>query len=191
MRVLKLELSNNFSLSVAVCYRPTSSPLCSLTVLSKHLGPHISPECILLGDLNWDMTNPPDLVTQQLDALKLFQMISEPTRHNLKSLSSGTLIDVILTNTPSNYKSGVYSQDLSYHCAIACIHAGSSVKRPSTTVSKCSLKKSELEAFLYDTATVNWDRNNTLSTIDVAPSYFKSTFSLIINKHSPLPLIHL
>ncbi len=184
--VLKIKLSNNFSLSVAVCYRPPSAPLCSLTVLSELLAPHISSEFILLGDLNWDMTNPPELVTQQFDALNLFQIISEPTRHNLKSPSSATLIDVILTNAPSNYKSGVFSQDMSDHCAIACIRSGSTVKPPPVTVSKRSLKKFDLEAFLHDTAAANWDRISTFSTMDVAWSYFKSTFSQIINKDAPL-----
>ena len=98
--VLKIKLSINSSLSVAVCYRPPSAPLCSLTVLSELLAPHISSEFIRLGDLNWDMSNPPNLVVQQFDALNLYQIKS--TRLNLKSPSSATLIDVILTNAPSN-----------------------------------------------------------------------------------------
>ena len=184
--VLKIKLCNNFSLSVAVCYRPPSAPLCSLTVLSELLAPHISSEFILLGDLNWDMSNPPDLVVQQFDALNLYQIISEPTRLNLKSPSSATLIDVILTNAPSNYKSGVFSQDLSDHCAIACMRSSSSVKRPPVCVSKRSLKNFDLEAFLHDTAAVSWGKINTFPTLEMAWSFFKSTFGQIINKHAPL-----
>jgi len=170
--VIKIKLSNNFSLSVAVCYRPPSAPLCSLTTLSELLAPHISSEFILLGDLNWDMINPPDLVTQQFDALNLYQIISEPTRLNLKSPSSATLIDVILTNAPSNYKSGVFSQDLSDHCAIACTRSGSSVKRPAVIVSKRSLTNFNLEVFLHDTAAVGWDKINTFPTMEAAWSFF-------------------
>ena len=180
--VIKIKLSNNFSLSVAVCYRPPSAPLGSLTTLSELLAPHISSEFILLGDLNWDMNNPPDLVTQQFDALNLYQIISEPTRVNLKCPSSATLIDVILTNAPSNYKSGVFSQDLSDHCAIACTRSGPSVKRPPVIISKRCLKNFNLEAFLHDTAAVDWNKINTFPTW----SFFKLTFSQIINKHAPL-----
>lgn len=122
--VLKLNLSTNFSLSVAACYRTPSAPACTLIALSELLAPHISSEFVLLGDLNWDMITPSNTVLQQFDALSLTQIISEPTRHNLKSPSSSTLIDIILTNTPSNYHSGVFSQSLSDHCAIACIRSG-------------------------------------------------------------------
>jgi len=73
--VLKWKLSTNFSLSIAVCYRPPSDLACALSSLSECLAPHIFSEFVLLGDLNWDMFNPPVLVTQQFDALNLFQII--------------------------------------------------------------------------------------------------------------------
>lgn len=38
--------------------------------------PHITSEFILLADLKWDITNPPEFVTQQFGALNLFQIIS-------------------------------------------------------------------------------------------------------------------
>lgn len=118
------------------------------TALGELLAPHISYEFVLLGDLNWDMINPPDLVIQQFDALNLFQLITEPTRHNLKSHSSATLIDIILTNTPSNYQTGVFSQDLSDHCAIACVRSGLSVKRPPVITTKRSLKNFDNQAYM-------------------------------------------
>ena len=66
--VLKLKLSKNFSLSVAVCYRQIYAPACALTSISELLAPHMSSEFVLLGDLNWDIANPPISVTQQFDA---------------------------------------------------------------------------------------------------------------------------
>ena len=58
------------------------------------------------------------------------QIINEPTRYNSKSVYTGILIDVILTNSPSKYTSAVFNQDLSDHCLIACIRNGSATKRP-------------------------------------------------------------
>ena len=72
--------------------------------------------------LNWDMLNTPAILQSKLDALNLTQIINEPTRYNPKSVNTGTLIDIILTNLPSKYTSAVFNQDLSDHCLIACIH---------------------------------------------------------------------
>ena len=149
----------------------------------------MSSEFVLLGDLNWDIANPPVSVTQQFDALNLFQIIAKPQRFNSKSPTAATLIDLILTNTPSNYQSGVFDQDLSDHCAIACIRSGLSVKRPPMIVIKRSLKKFDIQAFLHDVAAVNWERINLIPSMDDAWSYFKDSFSTIIDKHAPLKRI--
>ena len=69
------------------------------------------------------MLNTPVILQYKLDALNLKQMINEPTRYNPKSVNTGTLIDIILTNLPSKYTSALFNQDLSDHCLIA-------VKRP-------------------------------------------------------------
>uniref|UniRef100_A0A3B1JMQ8 Reverse transcriptase domain-containing protein n=1 Tax=Astyanax mexicanus TaxID=7994 RepID=A0A3B1JMQ8_ASTMX len=183
--VVKLKLSTNFVLTVAVCYRAPSAPALSLTVLSEFLAPFITSEFVLLGDLNWDMLNPPDIVQQQFDALNLSQIISESTRPNLKSPSSSTLLDLILTNTPSNYQSGVFSQ-ISDRCAIACIRSGTSVKRPPVIVTKRSLRKLDMQAFVQDVAAVPWDIINSIHSLDNAWSYFKKTFSMLIDKHAPM-----
>jgi hypothetical protein len=57
---------------------------------------------MLLGDLNWDMLNTTAILQSKLDALNLTQIINEPTKYNSKSVNTGTLIDVILNNSPSN-----------------------------------------------------------------------------------------
>ena len=92
----------------------------------------------------------------------------------------------ILTNTPSNYRSGVFSQDLSDHCAIACVRSGLSVKRPPVIVTKRSLKNFDNQAFLQDVAAASWERINLIPSVEDAWSYFKNTLSLIIEKNAPL-----
>ena len=66
----------------------------------------------------------------KLDALNLTEIIKEPTRYNPKSVTMGTLLDIILTNLTSKYTSAVFNQDLRDHFIIACVCNGSAVKRP-------------------------------------------------------------
>ena len=61
------------------------------------------------------MLNTPAVLQSKLDALNLTQIIREPTRYNPKSVTMGTLLDIILTNLPSKYTSDVFNQDLSDH----------------------------------------------------------------------------
>ena len=100
------------------------------------------------------MLNTPAIQQSKLDALNLTQIINEP-RYNHKSVSTGTLIDIILTNLPSKYTSAVFNQDNSDHCLIACFRNGSAVKRPPLITVKRSLKCFSEQAVLFDLAQVS------------------------------------
>lgn len=43
-----------------------------------------------------------------------------------------------------------------------------------------------MQAFLQDIAAVTWDRMNSFHSLEKAWSFFKNSFSLIMNKHAPL-----
>jgi hypothetical protein len=131
---------------------------------------------VLLGDLNWDVLNTLDILQSKLDALNLTQMINEPTRYNLKSVNMGTLIDIILTNSPSKYTSAVFNQDHSDHCLIACIRNGTAVKRPPLITVKRSLKHFSEQAFLIDLAGVSWNDIDLIPSVEDAWLFFKSAF---------------
>jgi hypothetical protein len=73
------------------------------------------------------MLNTPAILQSKQNALT---QIKEPTRYSPKSVTMGSLLDIILTNLPSKYTSTVFNQDLSVHCLIACVRDGSSVKLP-------------------------------------------------------------
>ena len=64
------------------------------------------------------MLSTPVVLQSKLATLNFTQMINEPTRYNPKSVNTGTLIDILLTNLPSKYTSVVFNQDLSDHCLI-------------------------------------------------------------------------
>ena len=123
---------------------------CALDTICELIAPHLASEFVLLVDLNWDMLNTPAVVQSKLDALNLTQIINEPTRYDPKSVNTGTLIDIILTNLPSKYTSAVFNQDLSDYCLIACVRNGSAVKRPPLITVKRSLKHFSEQAFLID-----------------------------------------
>ena len=102
------------------------------------------------------MLNTPAILQSKLDAINLTEIINEHTRYNPKSVNTGTLIDIILTNLPSKYISAVFNQDLSNRCLIACICNGSAVKQPPLITVKRSLKHFNEQAFLIDLAWVTW-----------------------------------
>jgi hypothetical protein len=74
------------------------------------------------------MLNIPAVLQSKLDALNHTQIIKEPTRYNPKSVTMGTLLDIILPNLPSKYNSAIFNQDLINHCLNACMRNGSAVK---------------------------------------------------------------
>ena len=140
---------------------------------------------MLLGDLNWDMLNTLAILQSKLDALNITQIIKEPIRYNPKSVNTGTLIDIILTNLPSKYTSAVFNQDLSNHCLIACVRNGSVVKQPPLITVKRSLKHFSEKAFLIDLARVSWKDIDLIPPVENAWVFFKSAFLTILYKHAP------
>jgi hypothetical protein len=129
------------------------------------------------------MLNTPVIIQSKLDALNLIQI--EHTRYNSKSVNTGTIIDVILTNSPSKYTSAVFNQDLNDHCLIACIRNGSATKRPPLFTVKISLKHFCEQAFLIALAGVSWNDIDLIPSVDDAWLFFKSAFLNILNKHAP------
>lgn len=183
--LLKIQLSRNKAITVAACYRPPSAPCRALDSICELIAPHLSSEFLLLGDLNWDMLNPPAILLSKLDALNLTQIINEPTRFNLKLATKGTLIDVALTNLPCKYSSAVYNQDLSDHCLIGCVRNETGVKRPPLISVKRCLKHFSEQAFLNDLNAISWLNINLIPSVEDAWLYFKSEFLFVLNMHAP------
>jgi hypothetical protein len=118
-------------------------------------------------------------------------MIMKPTRYNPKSVTMGTLVDILLTNLPSKYTSAVFNQDLSGHCLIACVHNGSTVKRPFLITVKRSLKHISEQQFLTDLAWVSWKDIDLILSVEDAWLLFESAFLSILNKHAPFKNVKL
>ena len=131
------------------------------------------------------MLNIPAILQSNLNNLNLTQSINEPTSYNPKSINTGTLIDIMLTNLPSKYTYAVFNQDLSDHCLIACFRNGSAVKRPPLITVKRSPKHFSEQAFLIDLARVSWKDIDLIPSVKDAWLLFKSAFLTILNKHDP------
>ena len=114
-----------------------------------------------------------------------YQWSQLPTRYNPKSVNIGTLIDIILTNSPSKYTFAVFNQDLNDHCLIACIRNGSASKRPPLITVKRSLKHFCEQAFQIDLAGVSWNNIDLIPTVEDAWLFYKIAFLTILNRHAP------
>jgi hypothetical protein len=104
------------------------------------------------------MIDTPAILQSELDAFNLTQIIKEPTLYNPKSLTMGTLIDVILTNVCNGF----------------------TVKRPPLITVKCSLKHFSEKTFLIDLARVSWKDIDLILSVEDAWLLCKSAFLTIL-----------
>ena len=110
--------------------------------------------------------------------------ISYRTRLNSNSHDKATLLDMILTISPHMYQSGVFCNDLSDYCFIACIRKNISAKQSITNRTKRSLKHFNIQAFLHDLANINWHRISLVLTGNER-SLFRDQLSAVTDKHAP------
>ena len=119
--------------------------------------------------------------------LNLIQLVPSPTRPNLKYPDKSTLIDLILTNAPQKYSSvGVFSNDISDHCAVACIRDTRLPKSKPRILIKRNFKRFNDQAFLHDLNHCDFSRISIIPDVNTAWNHFRSLFLSITDKHAPL-----
>ena len=131
------------------------------------------------------MLKPPDQVLKQWDFLNLSQIITNPTRYDSKHPEKATLLDVILTNNPDRYQSGVFCNDLSEHCFTVCVRNGCSVKRPVMICHRHLIKNLSTPSF-HDLTSVNWYRISLIPSVEDTWTFFFYIFSGIVNEHASI-----
>lgn len=184
---LKIEIAKGLHLNVVGCYRPPSATANALQALKELLCKFNSNETILIGDLNWDWlsSNSDDFKTV-CDQLNLTQLITSPTRPNIKCPSKSTLIDLMLTNAPHKYRpTGVFCNDLSDHCIVATVRNTKMDKKKPRVIVKRDLKHFNEQAFNYDLSRCQWNRIELIPDVESAWSFFYDCFMAIVNKHAP------
>ncbi len=140
------------SIIVIGIYRPPSANRDSVKALGELLARYQNDELIITGDfnLNWLNSNS-DYLKEIFGNLNLTQLITDPTRPDLKDHRNSTLIDLIFCNKADKIiASGVFDLGLSDHCPTACIRSTHLVKPRSKVVVKRNLKHFNKQAFLTD-----------------------------------------
>lgn len=114
------------------------------------------------------------------------QIITDPTRYDLKNPEKATLLDVILTTTPKLYQSGVFCNNLCDHCFISCVCNRYTAKQPGLLCFRRLKKACNEQALLHDLATVEWSRISLIPTIEEARLMFYDLFNDVVKKYASL-----
>lgn len=185
--VLNVCVGGDTHLSVSGVYRPPSAPSSALNDLGKVLANFNSSELVILGDLNQDwLTESSSFLKQLCLELDLTQLILHPTRPNTKNPTKSTLIDIILTNRPAKYpQSGVFAQDVSDHCPIACVRLTKAFKPKTHFIKKRNFKNFTDQGFLHDLYHSDLERLCLVPDPELATEHFSLVFNAIANKHAP------
>lgn len=133
------------------CCCPPSASHEALTLLSDYMKKFSDSDFVLLGDF-WDwLTKSSNAFKDICDALNLSQLNNNPTRLNLKHMDKSTLLDIILTNSRQKYSSvGIFSNDVSDHCTIACVRNCKLPKCKPKFIFRRNYKHFSEQAFLHD-----------------------------------------
>lgn len=186
---LRLTVSVGSDIIVAGCYRPPSSSSSEIcTLLAESFSEWNKHELIILGDFNWDWLSPSsDPFKEICDSLCLVQLITSVTRVNQKDLGKSTLLDLILTNASHKFTAvGVFCNDISDHCAVACVRNCKTSKMPPRFIYKRIFKHFNEQAFMHDLYNIDLGVISYMPDINLAWDYFKKVFLTICDKHAPL-----
>lgn len=183
---IKVNLPSGSTLTVVGCYRPPLAVAGATALLFDFLN-KLPNEYIVLGDLNWDWLSSTSALRDICDALHLTQLIQSPTCLNIKCMDKSTLLDVILTNAPHKYSAtGVFCNDVSDHCMVACVRSTKMIKTRPRFIFKRNYKCFNEQAFLHEVFHSDLNLVCLMDDVEIAWDYFKKTFLALIDKHAPL-----
>jgi hypothetical protein len=112
----------------------------------------------------------------------LTQLVNSVTRLNIKYPLKSSLIDLILTNTPHHLNaSGIFANDISDHCA----RGGKIPKKSPRVITKRNWKRFDIQGFLHDVSSIEWNRMELIPDVERTFSYFHNTFQDVCNRHAP------
>ena len=184
---LKVDLGPNDSLYVVGFYRPPSAHNSSIDKLVDILSKYSNIEIIVMGDFNIDwLSNSSDYLKEISGNLNLSQLVTEPTRPNLKDSSRSTLIDLIFSNKSDKILDcSVFDLGISDHCPTACVRSIHIKKTKSHIITKRNFKHFSEQAFLSDLYQSDIHYTSQIPDVEMALDFFTKTFLTIIDKHAP------
>ena len=189
--VVEIKKPRSKSVLVSTWYRPPDSPMSQFIEFEKMIGSFDAEnvEYFLLGDLNVDLISTTESPTKNklkeiLDIYGIEQLINEPTRI---TISSRTLIDLCLTNTPTHVvDAGVVSLSISDHSLIYAIRKAHYVQGAPRMVHIRSMKQFDREHYLRDLEQKNWHNVYCSTDPNAMRKIWKENVMDIIDKHAPL-----
>ena len=187
---LKISLGNTANcenLLLIGLYRQPKANANATERIFRLLSSHGISEILMMGDanLNW-LTAASNSIKNLCNNLNLSQLITVPTRPNIKNPERASLLDIILTNQPHKYKSsGVLPQDFSDHCPIACIRDTKHQKSQHRVITKRNFKRFNEDAFLHDLSISGLCNTLSFNDPQLALKYFILTFNSVADKHAP------
>lgn len=183
---MKITLHANKYITIGNIYRPPSAPVESINhMISTINSIKLKNEIILLGDFNknW-LDKSANNDKNSFGNLNLTQVISEPTRI---TSSCQSLLDWILVSHPDRFlKSGIMSDCFSDHAIVFCIWKIKLPKLPPKLISIRQYKKLNIDQFINDIISINWERYQLIPYVQEAWDFLYSELSSIIDKHAPL-----
>ena len=182
---VKLIFHHNKYITVGNVYRPPSAPVeSSKCLISTFDSISSKNEMIILGDFNknW-LDNSSVKDKNNFENLNLTQLITEPTRITPRPES---LLDWILVTHPERFiESGVLSDCFSDHSVIYCVWKIKIPKTPPKLIKIRQHKKMNIDLFINDLISINWDRYQLIPTAQDAWDFLYSVFTQVVDKHAP------
>lgn len=171
---LKVDLGPNDSFNVIGIYRPPSADASYIDKLADLLSQYSNAEMIVMGDFNLDWLSITSNYLKEVGGnLNLSQLVTEPTRPNLKNSSRSTLIDLIFSNKSDKILAcGVFDLGISDHCPTACVRSTRLKKTQSHIIIKRNLKNFNEQAFIVDLLHSDIHYTSEIPDVEMALDFF-------------------
>jgi hypothetical protein len=188
---IKVSVPNHRPQLLCFVYRVSTQPLEWFHSFEQQIekAAAMTDEIFILGDMNLDYMKPQhisDIWTDSiLPAYNLKQIVTEATR--VTNLTS-TLIDHIYTSKEVLICEVLVPKiGISDHYPVCCNIKTKSLKasKGHKTIKFRSERNFEVDSFLMDINTINWDACND-NDVNMALSYLNESFLNVINKHAPV-----
>lgn len=183
---VKVTLHENKYITIGNIYRPPSAPAESFNcIISTINSITCRNEIIILGDFNKNWIVKSSIKEKNIFGnLNLTQLISEPAR---VTPTCQSLLDWILVSHPNRFlKAGVMSDCFSDHAIVYCIWKIKLPKLPPKLIKIRQYKKMNIDQFINDIISINWDRYQLIPNVHDACDFLNSEFTEVVDKHAPL-----
>lgn len=187
---IRLKLKNK-TLAFGTIYRPPAGNLQLCVDQIDNVLSTILPtvdDIICVGDVNVNLLNLNNLISDTFNAYNFSQLINEPTR--ISNTTSSLLDPIFVTSPEMICKSGLINCDaISDHHLVFCDLAYRKTKSMSKIITYRDFKSFNHNAFLQDLNNLPWHRLVETSDIDNKIAVFNDFIIKLYDTHAPLRVV--